>query len=162
MVEVVFATVDHSLIFAGRNRIIVIRREALDYKRGFCPKTYRIELSRILLSVYPSTTTYAASFEFLQNKFTLSRPPQRLLLCCFCFDPDGPDKTQQLTSHRRHHNTFVLTLGQQLSIALMQPLLRFPRDLFDLFADMRLPLPQLGPHGRSVPVGPRSFHNHPS
>ena len=61
MVEVVFATVDHSLIFAGRNRIIVIRREASDYKRGFGPKTYRIELSRILLSVYPSTTTYAAS-----------------------------------------------------------------------------------------------------
>ena len=83
MVEVVFATVDHSLIFAGRKRIIVIRREASDYKRGFGPKTYRIELSRILLSVYPSTTTYAASFEFLQNKFTLSRPSQRLLLLLF-------------------------------------------------------------------------------
>ena len=83
MVEVVFATVDHSDIRGSKPHNRDPSGAASDYKRGFGPKTYRIELSRILLSVYPSTTTYAASFEFLQNKFTLSRPSQRLLLLLF-------------------------------------------------------------------------------
>jgi len=93
VVEVVFATVDHSDIRGSKPHNRDPSGAASDYQRGFGPKTYRIELSRILLSVYPSTTTYAASFEFLQNKFTLSRPLQGFLLCCFYFDPDGPDKT---------------------------------------------------------------------
>ena len=93
MVEIVFATVDRSAIRGSKPHNRDPSGAASDYQRGFGPKTYRIELSRILLSVYPSTTTYAASFEFLQNKFTLSRPLQGFLLCCFYFDPDGPDKT---------------------------------------------------------------------
>ena len=63
MVEVVFATVDHSDI-----------RGSKDYWRGFGPQTYRIELSRILLSVYPSTTTHAASFELLTSEQIHSKP----------------------------------------------------------------------------------------
>jgi hypothetical protein len=51
------------------------------------------------------------------------------------FIDDGPDKTQQLASDRRDHYALVLSFGQQLLIALMQPLLCFPRDLFGLFAD---------------------------
>jgi hypothetical protein len=57
------------------------------------PKTYRIEPSRILLSVFPSTTAHTASFALLQSEFTLSRPLQAFLLCCFYLDSDGPDKT---------------------------------------------------------------------
>ena len=67
MVEVVFATVDHSDIRGSKPHNRDPSGAASDYKRGFSPKTYRIELSRILLSVYPSTTTHAASFEFLAS-----------------------------------------------------------------------------------------------
>ena len=64
MVEVGFATVDHSDIRGSKPHNRDPSGAASDYKRGFSPKTYRIELSRILLSVYPSTTTHAASLRF--------------------------------------------------------------------------------------------------
>ena len=54
MVEVVFATVDHSDIRGSKPHNRDPSGAASDYKRGFSPKTYRIELSRILLSVNPS------------------------------------------------------------------------------------------------------------
>jgi hypothetical protein len=53
VVEVVFATVDHSDIRGSKPHNRDPSGAASDYKRGFGPKTYRIELSRILLSVYP-------------------------------------------------------------------------------------------------------------
>ena len=93
MVEVVFATVDHSDIRGSKPHNRDPSGAASDYWRGFGPKTYRIEPSRILLSVFPSTTTHTASFALLQSEFTLSRPLQGFLLCCFYLDPDGPDKT---------------------------------------------------------------------
>ena len=68
MVEVVFATVDHSDIRGSKPHNRDPSGAASDYKRGFGPKTYRIELSRVLLSVYPSTTTHAASFELLTSE----------------------------------------------------------------------------------------------
>jgi hypothetical protein len=115
VVGVVLVTVDHTDIRGSKPHNRDPSGAASDYKRGFGPKTYRIEL----------------------------------------------DKTQQFASYRRDHDSLVLALGQQLSIALIQPLLCVPRNLFDLFADLLLPLPQLRPHRRSVPVSPRSFHNHP-
>ena len=75
MVEVVFATVDHSDIRGSKPHNRDPSGAASDYKRGFGPKTYRIELSRILLSVYPSTTTYAASFELLTSEQIHSKLP---------------------------------------------------------------------------------------
>ena len=53
MVEVVFATVDHSDIRGSKPHNRDPSGAASDYKREFGPKTYRIELSSILLSVYP-------------------------------------------------------------------------------------------------------------
>jgi hypothetical protein len=73
--EVVFATVDHSDIRGLKPHNRDPSGAASDYKRGFSPKTYRIELSRILLSVYPSTTTHAASFELLTSEQIHSKPP---------------------------------------------------------------------------------------
>ena len=52
MVEVVFATVDHSDIRGSEPHNRDPSGAASDYRRGFGPKTYRIEPSRILLSVY--------------------------------------------------------------------------------------------------------------
>jgi hypothetical protein len=75
VVEVVFATVDHPDIRGSKPHNRDPSGAASDYKRGFGPKTYRIELSRILLSVYPSTTTHAASFELLTSEPIHSKPP---------------------------------------------------------------------------------------
>jgi len=75
VVEVVFATVDHSDIRGSKPHNRDPSGAASDYKRGFGPQTYRIELSRILLSVYPSTTTHAASFELLAPEQIQSKPP---------------------------------------------------------------------------------------
>ena len=60
MVEMVFATVDHSDIRGSKPHNRDPSGAASDYRRGFGPKTYRLEPSRILLSVYPSTTTHTA------------------------------------------------------------------------------------------------------
>ena len=65
MVEVVFATADHGDIRGSMPHHRDPSEAASDYKRGFGPQTYRIELSRILLPCTPSTTTHAASFELL-------------------------------------------------------------------------------------------------
>jgi hypothetical protein len=35
-------------------------------------------------------------------------------------DPDGPDKTQQIASYCRHHNSLVLALAQQLSSSTLR------------------------------------------
>ena len=111
MIEVGFATVDHSDIRGSKPHNRDPSGAASDYRRGFGPKTYRIEPSRILLSVFPSTTTHTASFALLQSESTLSRPLQGFLLCCFYLDPDGPDKTEQLAAYRRDHHSLVLALG---------------------------------------------------
>ena len=75
MVEVVFATVDHSDIRGSKPHNRDPSGAASDYKRGFGPKTYRIELPRILLSVYPSTTIHAVSVELLTSEQIHSKPP---------------------------------------------------------------------------------------
>ena len=81
MVEVVFATVDHSDIRGSKPHNHDPSGAASDYRRGFGPKTYRIELSRILLSVHPSTATHAASFEFLTSEQIHSKPHAAQVLC---------------------------------------------------------------------------------
>ncbi len=63
MVQVVFATLDHSDIRGSKPHNRDPSGAASNYKRGFGPQTNRIELSRILLSVYPWTTAHAASVE---------------------------------------------------------------------------------------------------
>jgi hypothetical protein len=75
VVEVVLATADHSDIRGSKPHNRDPSGAASDYRRGFGPKTYRIELSRILLSVYPSTTTHAASFELLTSEQMHVMPP---------------------------------------------------------------------------------------
>jgi hypothetical protein len=112
VVEVGFATVDHSDIRGSKPHNRDPSGAASDYKRGFGPKTYRIELPRILLPCtprpLPTLPPYASDF---RSQFTLSRPLQGLLLRSFYFDPDGPDKTQQLAP------TAVLTTPLFLPLA---------------------------------------------
>ena len=81
MVEVVFATADHRDIRGSMPHHRDPSGAASDYKRGFGPQTYRIELSRVLLSVYPSTTPHPASFELLTSEQIHSRPPPAAAPC---------------------------------------------------------------------------------
>src|ERR1039458_4521674 len=110
-----------TLIFAGRNRIIVIRRELpRTIGAGSVRRPTASNLRGFSFSCTPRPLPTLPPLHFsLQNKFTLCRPLQRLLLRCFYLDPDGPDKTQQLAAYRRHYDSLVLALGQQLSIPLM-------------------------------------------
>src|ERR1700678_2228200 len=71
----VLATADHGDIRGSLPHPRDPSGAASDYMRGFGPQTYRIELSRVLLSVYPSTTTHPASFELLTSEQLHSRPP---------------------------------------------------------------------------------------
>jgi hypothetical protein len=81
VVEGVFATVDHCDIRGSKPHNRDPSGAASDNKRGLGPQTYRIELSRILLSVYPSTTTHAASVELLTSEQIHSKPHAREVLC---------------------------------------------------------------------------------
>ncbi len=67
MVEVVFATVDHSDIRGSKPHNRDPSGAASDYKRGFGPKTYRIELFedspfRVPLDHYPRCLLCASDF----------------------------------------------------------------------------------------------------
>ena len=75
MVEVVFATVDHSDIRGSKPHNRDPSGAASDYKRGFGQKTYRIELSRILLSVYPLDHYARGLLWFLTSEQIHSKPP---------------------------------------------------------------------------------------
>src|SRR5487761_635594 len=70
-----FRDVDHSDIRGSKPHNRDPSGAASDYWRGFGPKTYRIEPSRILLSVYPSTAIHAASLEFLTSEKIHVMPP---------------------------------------------------------------------------------------
>ena len=60
----------------------------------------------------------------------------------FCSDPDGPDEAQQFTSHCGDDLPLVLACRPQLHIALVQPVLRLPGNLFDLFRNALLSFAQ--------------------
>src|SRR5580704_13020319 len=99
-----------TLIFAGRNRMLMIRRELhrtknADWARRAC----RIKHSRALLIENASTVTGTA---FLAKEETRFMGGVGLrsdsLLFCFNFDADGPDNTQQLSSYSRYDLRFVL------------------------------------------------------
>jgi hypothetical protein len=122
--EVVQVAVEEALrrlitqIFAGRCRIIVIRREL---PRTICAgwsKDFRITRPRILLPVGPKTATCTTSI-------TISLAPI-LGLCCltqcfsllgFHFHPNGPDEPQEFASYRRDHFPCVFTACGELSVA---------------------------------------------
>ena len=56
---------------------------------------------------------------------------------CFRRDPDGPDEAQQFASQCSDDLSRC-----QPAVALVQPVLRLPGYLFDLFRNSLLPLPQ--------------------
>lgn len=131
-----------TLISAGRNRTIVIRRElprTRDASSGTRP--YRLERRRVLLSVSPSSITSAAS-KLCKGFFSSSL----LLRFRFGFYSDGPGKAQQLTSDSGHDLWFVFAVSCEFLIAGTQTPLRFPSNVFDFLIETLLPFQQKAAH----------------
>ena len=94
-----------TLIFAGRNRMVMIRRELPRTKcAGWALRPCRIEVEEGSPFRGPSAATGAAVLLFI--RVCLSH--FRRLLLLFGFDSDGPDKAQQFASDRRHNLILVL------------------------------------------------------
>jgi hypothetical protein len=101
--EVVQVAVEEALrrlitqIFAGRCRIIVIRRELPRTRSaGWAQRACRIEITRTLLSVFGSTAIRTA---FLLWFAELSCHLFRFAHPGFDIHPDSPDKSEQLSPH---------------------------------------------------------------
>src|SRR5882762_9568084 len=75
---------------------------------------------------------------------------------------DGPNEAEQLPAHRGNDLLFRLASGQQLRIAGVQAVLRFPGDRLDLLALIALPSAQGGTDARTVPIGPGRFDHDPA
>src|SRR3954469_20650933 len=93
-----------TLISAGRNRTIVIRRElprTRDASSGARP--YRIERGRVLLAVSPSLATGAAA---KRSKSFFSG--SLLLRVWFGFHSDSPSEAEQFTGNGSDNLRFVL------------------------------------------------------
>jgi hypothetical protein len=85
-----------TLVFAGRNRMLVIRRELprtdnADWARRAC----RTKDMRVLLFVSPSTATRSALVVGIESLCSNSI----FLKLSFNLHSDSPDETQQLSSH---------------------------------------------------------------
>jgi len=68
------------------------------------------------------------------ESFVLSLPvmPHLLPAGGFGLDTDGPDEAQQFACDCRHGFSLLLASSHQLHVALVQAVLRFPRNLGDL------------------------------
>ena len=74
-------------------------------------------------------------------------------------DSNGPDKTQQLSGYCCDNLPLVLAGCAQFHIALMQSMLRLPRDLFHLFRDAFLSSAQSVPDTWRTTIAPCCFDN---
>src|SRR6267154_204161 len=153
-----------TLIFAGRNRMLMIRRElprtrSADWARRAC----RIKVTRVLLIENASTATGTA---FLARKETCLMGSVGLssdsLVFRFYFDADDPDKTQQLSSYCRYDLRFVFATCEKFSVAQMQSVLSFPSNVSDLLAQSGLTFEQVAAQPRAELISPSRFDNHSS
>ncbi len=70
----------------------------------------------------------------------------------FRLDSDGPDEAQQFASYGGDDLALVLACRHQQSIAIGEPDLRLPGDLFDLLRHPLLPLAQRGSDAWPQPI----------
>jgi hypothetical protein len=120
-----------TLIFAGRNRRDMIRRELPRTRgAGWVLKPFRIGLREGSPFRGPSAVIGAA----VQKDFTMLRC-LRQFSPCFGMDGDGPHKAEQFTAERRHDLILVFAASRQRDEPFVQPLLRFPGDPLGFFAE---------------------------
>ena len=100
---------------------------------------------RILLAVCRSTATRPTShdFPFLGGfVFGLGNWLLARIRVSFHVHGNGPDEAQQFSSDGGYDFGFVLASAQEVTIALVQPVLGLPGDFFDLFTESLLALAQ--------------------
>ncbi len=120
-----------TLIFAGRNRRDMIRRELPRTRcAGWVRKPFRIEDEEGSPFRGPCAVIGAA----VQEDFT------RLSCLCefelrFGVDRDRPDEPEQFAAQCRHNLIFVFAAESECLVAFVQPILRFPGHLLDLIAE---------------------------
>src|ERR1700751_1706852 len=74
-------------------------------------------------------------------------------------DSNGPDKAQQLSGYCCDNLPLVFARCAQFPIALVQPMLRLPRNLFGLFRDAFLSSAQSVPDTWRTTIAPCCFDN---
>src|SRR6516162_767195 len=74
-------------------------------------------------------------------------------------DGNRPDKAQQFSSDFGHDLPLILACHGQRLVALVQAILRFPCDFYDLCRNPLLSLTQLGPDSGPVSIAPSRFHH---
>jgi hypothetical protein len=120
-----------TLIFAGRNRMDMIRRELPRTKcAGWVWRPFRIEVRRILLFVRPRAVIRTA----VQRNITVSGCLDEFALG-FGVDRDRPNEPEQFAAQGRHNLILVLAAESKRLIAFVEAILCFPRHLFDLLAE---------------------------
>src|SRR6266516_1958662 len=67
---------------------------------------------------------------------------------------DGPYEAQEFSCDGRYHLLLVLSFGQELAVAAVQPVLRLPGNLLHLRAGSFLPHRERRADRRAMPVGP--------
>jgi hypothetical protein len=119
-----------TLIFAGRNRMDMIRRELPRTKSaGWVRKPFRIEAEEGSPLRGPCAVIGAA----VQEDITNSRLCEFEL--CFGVDCDRPDEPEQLATQGCHDLILVLTGYSKRLVALVEAILCFPGLLFNFIAE---------------------------
>src|SRR5260370_4869367 len=164
-----------TLVFAGRNRMHIIRRELpltefaglVSARFVWTVETRCTKGTRVLLVMAPSIATSSAgsiNISVVDVAATTSRSHPVVsgfvFGVVFSLGPDAnfPDKAEQLTTNCGHDLWFVLSRAEQSSIAPMQSMLSLPGDLSDLRTGVGLSLQQVTTQPRSELIGPGSFN----
>ena len=120
-----------TLIFAGRNRMDMIRRELPRTScAGWVRKPFRIEAEEGSPFRWPCAVIGAA----VQRDFTILSCLGEFQLS-FGMNRDRPNEPEQLAAQCRHDLILVLAAESERLVAFVKSILRFPGDLFDLLAE---------------------------
>ena len=139
-----------TLIFAGRNRIIVIRRELPRTNgAGWAERACRIEKTRALLSVFDSAAIRTA-FLLWFSDLHLGCDLFRFAHLGFDVHSDGRDESEQLSPHRCYASVvcffpWASSFGSEHAIDA-----GLPGDLFSVFAQPDLTFPKGASSGAGI------------
>src|SRR5688572_19149053 len=119
-------------------------------------------MRRVLLFVDPLLPSALVSK--LQSLFSLLIYLGGLGITLFRLNRNGPQKTKQFPSQRRHDLVLVFAACRKGLVAFVQPLLRLPCDLLGLLGNRQILLAsqQKARHIRTMLISPSRFHQHPS
>ena len=113
---------------------------------------------RILLAVCFSTATWSA----FHGSSVSDLCDPGLFMVTFHLHSDCPYKAQQFSPDRGYDLLFVLAGCEQAVVTLMQPVLSFPGDFFDLFAEPLLALAQSPTVAGTMSIGPGCLDHDPA